>query len=163
MEKKNYVMAREVAVEELNKWFDIMEVPEESRLDIDLDENEEDEENPKKSKESDDIMRERVIRGFMNGSIVLNTNNHIEYTLKEPIKKKDSEDVVLDKLIFRLRYQAFELETNMKGVKPDEFMAMTRAYIATLTKTGKAILGKLSNRDMDMAQAVYTLFTRGEA
>jgi len=165
MEKKKTdkaaVMGRDVAIVELNKWYDFLEVPEDLRLDIDL--NEELEEGETKKKEKDDAMRERVIRGIMSGSIILSEENQLVYTLKEPIKNQVSGDITYSELTFKNRYKAHQLEANMKGVKPEDFLPMTRAYIATLTGVSRSILGQLWNKDMAMAQAVYTLFSRGEA
>lgn len=162
---KENVMSRDVAVQELNKWYDIIEVPEDMRLDVDFGEEEEEiEEARVEKREKDDMMRERVIRAIMAGNLILNEpDKFFVYTLKYPVTKKESEEVVLSKLIFKNRYKAFELESNMKGIKPDEFMPMTRAYIATLTGESKSILSRMYSRDMDVAQAIYTLFTRGGA
>lgn len=155
-------MGREMAIQELNRWYDAIGVPEETRLDVELPEGEEGNEDELiKKREKDDLMRERVIRAIQNGSLILNENNQLEYTLKDPVEGKEG-TIVLSKLVFKNRYRAHELEAQMKGVKPDEFMPMTRAYIATLTGEAKAKLGKMYNRDMEVSQAVYTLFTRGE-
>lgn len=164
MEEK--VMSREVAVQELNKWYDEIGVSEDLRLDVDLGEDEEIEgeaEERTKKREKDDTMRETVLRAMMSGSLILNEEKKLQYTLKDPIFKKDSQEVHTGELIFKNRYRTHELEAQMKGVKPDEFMPMMRAYIATLTGVPKAILGKLYNRDMQVAQAIYSLFSRGEA
>lgn len=171
------IISREMAIKELNDWYDELQVPEDMRLDVDMDEYEDDavegldqdddylkeKAERLKKREKDDIMRERFIRSIMNGSLILNENKELEYTLKYPVEKKDSGEVVLSKLKFKKRYHQFELETQMKGIKPEEFMPMTRAYIATLTGVSKSILGRMLNRDMEVAQAIYTLFTRGEA
>ena len=165
MKTKETIKGREVAINELNQWFDELNVPEDMRLDIDFEaeEGEEIEESRIKKREKDDVMRERVIRQIMNGRLILNDNKQLEYTLVDPVKTKETEEIILSKVVFKNRYRAHELEANMKGVKPDEFMPMTRAYIATLTGVSRSILGKLWDRDMGVCQAIYTLFTRGES
>jgi hypothetical protein len=160
---KESTLGRENAIQELNRWFDEIGVPEDLRLDVDLGEDETDEEVRSKNRERDDIMRERVIRAIMSGNLILNNDNQLEYTLKEKILGKDDNQVVLEKLTFKNRYRTHELEAQMKGVKPDEFMPMIRAYVATLTGISKSILGRMYNRDTEVAQAIYNLFLRGEA
>ena len=150
---KTNAISRDVAEKDLNKWFDKLEVPEDDRIDI----VEEDGEKPK-----DDAMRERVIKTMMTGRLILNEDGLMAYTLKEPLKKESGE-AILTNLTFKLRYREFELENNMKGVNPKDFLAFTRAYIATITGVSKAWLGKLYNADSTALQAVYTLFTRGDA
>ena len=83
MKTKETIKGREVAIAELNTWFDELNVPEDMRLDIDFEaeDGEEIEESRIKKREKDDVMRERVIRQIMNGRLIINTNNQIEYTL----------------------------------------------------------------------------------
>lgn len=150
---KQEQLSRENAISELNRWYDILCVPEESRIDKDNDDDQ----------DKSDVMRERVIRAIQTGSLVLNDKDQMQYTLNEKVCKKDSGEVVIDVLVFKNRYRGFELESNMKGVKPDDFMQMSRAYIATLTGKGKALISRMYNRDLDICQAIYLLFTRGEA
>lgn len=151
--KKDQTIGRDVAVQELNRYYDALEVPEEDRVDIDL-ENEE--------KESDDPMREKVLKAIMAGRVIVEDDGKLTYTLKHPLKK-ESGDIVLEKLTFKLRYREHELEGNMRGVDPKCFLPMTRAYIATLTGVSKSLLGKLYNADSTVLQAIYTLFMRGDA
>ena len=126
--EKTTVVSREIAVTELNKWFDELQVPEELRVDVDLPEDFEDSEDYDiEKREKEDVMRERVIRAISNGTLILNSDSQLELTLKTPLTKKESSEIVLDKLIFKSRYRSFELESNMKGVRPDEFMPMTRS------------------------------------
>ena len=151
---KTNLISRDVAVNDLNKWFDLLEVPEDDRIDI----NEEDGEKAK-----DDPMREKVIKTIMTGRLCLNDEGLMQYTLKHPIRKQESKEIVLATLTFGLRYREHELESNMKGVSPKDFLPFTRAYIATITGVSKSLLGKLYNADSTALQAVYTLFTRGDA
>ena len=152
------VIGRDVATQELNRWFDLMEVPEDDRIVI-----EESDDPEFKAKESNDIMRESMIKAIMKGRLKINDEGVMSYDLKHPLTKKDSGETILSKLTFLLRYRDIDLEINMKGVDTNNYVSMTRAYVATLTGTGKHLLGKLYNTDTDVLRAVYTVFMRGDA
>jgi len=107
-------------------------------------------------------MRERAIKAMMTGRLSCSEEGELSYTLKHPLTT-DKGDVHLAKLDFKLRYREHELEKNMKGVNPKDFLPMTRAYIATLTGVSRGVLGKMLNSDTKVTQAVYNLFIRGDA
>jgi len=173
MMEKGYVKGRDVAEAELNAWFDVLDVPEDMRIDSEDDDNSEFDEiegielsakeksNLSLKKAKKDLQREKVLRAIMKGDLELHGTDLV-YSLKEPLKKKDSGETVLETLTFKNRYREFELRSNMKGVNPSDFLDVIRAYVSTLTNTPGGLLGKLYNRDSEMTQAIYTLFMRGE-
>ena len=153
------VMGRDVAIQELNRWMDLMEVPEEDRIDID----ESDDELKDEAKEKSDIMRERCIKAIMKGRLKVDEEGKMSYDIKHPLTGQDSGTVLLDKVEFKVRYREIDLKINMKGIDTDNHEEMAIAYIATITGKGKHLIGKLYNTDMDVLKAVYTVFTRGDA
>lgn len=168
---------RELAIDELNKYYDQVGVLEENRISpdddlyrelkgtkkVDDEEAEElDESEINDRLEKSDIMRERIIKAIMYGLITVTEEGELVYKLKTPLRGQKTGDLIRDKIRFKPRYFVSEYESNMNGVNIKNTVMYQRALIATISDTSKTQILKFDGKDWSICQAVAVVFMRGD-
>ncbi len=140
MDEKKYVLTEELASEEFAKWAEAM--------DIDV------EESDGEDKDGDSLLRggkKSVVKALMRGSMVLNDDGNLEYTLSCHSKAP----LCGEKLV--LGMPPASVYTGQKGNAGD----MIFGFVSGMTGKDKGYLAKISYADFKVLQAVAGLFLRG--
>lgn len=140
MDEKKYVLTEELANEEFEKWAEAM--------DIDV------EESGGEDKDGDSLLRsgkKSVVKALMRGSMVLNDDGNLEYTLSS----HNRAELCGEKLVL--------------GMPPASVYAFGKgnageaifAFVSGMTGKDKGFLSKISYADFKVLQAVAGLFLKG--
>ena len=166
---------RDFAVDVLNKWFDIIDVPEDERISNNLEgeelseltlvQSEEGEVYDDKSLlliEKSDTHREKMILEIQRGNLILNEETkELIMKLKEPVAKADG-TILYEDLKFKHRYRVSELNAAMKGVNQRDHTAQMGAMVATLTGKSRTLIEQMFNKDYKLAIAIGVNFAKAE-
>jgi hypothetical protein len=138
-------ISRDVAEKELETWFDAKKLDQDERENI----------NPNTEKDDN---KELLIRGFMNGHLVLNPDTFIiTQTLKFP-PVNGSGEVVFKTLEYKYRLNQKEVKGKSIGLKQSDIRGTISAYIAALTGQERNIIDLLDTQDRKVADAIVTYF-----
>lgn len=132
-------VAREVAESEFEKWLDFKKVKDTKR-------------------ESNSKNIETLVESIMDGTLVLNHDNHeFKHNLSFPIKNSEGQ-VTVTELIYKPRLIMREVNKHLKGVKSDDADGRVVAYICALTGKAKGIITELDTEDNSTAQGLAVFF-----
>lgn len=156
---------RDVAIAQLNEFYEARGVFEEDRIVPELTVEELQtfeyisEEEIEKAKEKADILREVIIKALMRRHIVLNAETkQFEYQLQCP-PLKDGEPI-LSVIKFKKRYTAAELANNTVGLKAKDIVRMGYAHVASRCGISRVLFERLMIDDVEVCQAVAAIYDR---
>lgn len=135
-------ISREVAEGEVNAWMDYRKVSTAKRVSL-----------------KDNI--EKMVSSIEDGSLVLNEDKSLSYTLKFPIigeSKEKETPFKIETLTFTPRLQIGVVHRHLQGVKADDLGAFMSCYAAALTGQSKAMIGKLDTDDFEIVNAISGFF-----
>lgn len=128
-------VAREVAEAEIGKWLDYKKISDSRR-------------------ESNKDSIESLVVAVMSGTLVLNDDMNLEYSLNFPI----GEEQKIDKLIFKPRLKVGTVHKHLQGVKATDADGRILAYVAALTSTAKAVVEAIDTEDYAVCTSVAIFF-----
>lgn len=142
---KGAVMAEALAEAELERWFDHRKVKEKARHNIDEDLNK-------------DVMREKMIEGFMYGLLEYNPESgKLHQVLEFPIESEGKSQII-NELVWKPRFRETELTIPMRGVKTNDQSGRMKAYMSAITGVDRIKLGALDYSDYSLAQTIVSYF-----
>jgi len=158
------INGRDVAVAQLNEFYEARGVFEEDRIIAEFDAEEikafeyMSDEEVAEAKELGDPLREVIIRALQRQEIVLNEEHQFEYKLSDPPMKDGSPLIATIK--FKKRYTGAAFLSNTVGVKRDDLMLLNYASIASRCGISTSLFKLLSIDDIEVCQAVAGIYSR---
>lgn len=139
------VMSKEVALKELESWFDYRKMKESIRHNIDDDLDR-------------DVMLDKMVEGFVYGLLVFDPDNgRLIQKLEFPVEN-ESKTVSLSELTWKPRFKDSDLTEPMRGVKNNDSSGRMKAYMQAITGTVKTKLGSLDYSDYSLSQTIVSYF-----
>lgn len=158
------INGRDVAIEELNRFFDARGVLEEDRIQYEL--TKEDREELKYLNESEkkeflekkDTDRELVIKEIQKGNILVSDMGEITQKLKTPISDEDGK-ILCDSLKYKNKdVKVRVLQNQLMGVSQKDNVGLMAARIAARTGTSRHLILALEEDDYSIAISIFGLF-----
>lgn len=132
-------MTRDIAQDHVQRWVDHKNIPQ-SKVEANQD--------------AVDIM----VDAFQDGTFEMDEETFvITHNLRQPILNTEGE-VQVEKLEFKARARAGELQGWMKGIKANDGDGRVQAVIAGLSSTARGIITKLDTVDYSIAQNIAVFF-----
>jgi hypothetical protein len=156
------ILGRDVAIAEYNLLCDMIDLAEDKRIEPTLKESDFEGKNLTKDEiaieiEKSDEVREAIISAIQNGTLEV-TETNVYQKLKTPIKDKEGK-ILMDKLVWEVDYQAYQLAQNTKGLDLEkDLLTVGLALIATRTNQSRVLIGKLFTKDFKLAKNINALF-----
>jgi hypothetical protein len=154
MEKE--VISIEAAAKEWNEFLDSMDarslIPDEEQKNGD--EKQRGEYNARKNS------YDKVVRAISRGVVVIE-NGVITQRLQFPVKAKDNESIVLDKLVFNQRVAVRDREEIFKNINDKdagEALLAQRKFCSKLTGVDMILLGKVDLFDAKVTDQIVSVF-----
>lgn len=146
LKTKDPAISRDVAEKELESWFDYRKVRPDLR-------------DKPNSITGEDTSKEAMINGIMYKQLSFdNKEGNLIQTLSFPVTKKDSGDIVLDKLIFKPRLTRLDVLNAGKGLKPNDFDGKQASYLSAATDIGIGTLNKMDESDRGLSDIITGYF-----
>jgi len=141
---KGAIMSEEVAALELERWFDFRKVKDKARNN--------------KDEDGKDVMREKMIEGFMYGLLTFfPENGHLIQKLEFKIEN-ESKSFSISELDWKPRFQKKDLTACLVGIKTKDTDGRMDAYIAAITGIDRLKLGSMDFSDYSLSQAIVSYF-----
>lgn len=92
------------------------------------------------------------------GVLVVDEDCHLIYELMDPIRDKETGNVVFSELTFKPRIRQYEVTQFLRNVKPNDVDGRISAYISALTGKAPGVVTKLITEDYSVAQNIALFF-----
>lgn len=139
---------KQTAIEEINKWFDIIGY-DESRLS----ETEELPENMTEEAASRKATDEMLLNAVMRGEVVFTEEHELKVNLRTPIKSQEGE-ILHDTLTFRHFVPMYEYNKAVKGLRADDADGRMLATISVFTNVAKSRIDRVPTKTYRILQVV---------
>jgi len=130
-------VAKEVAVQEFERWLSYKGIRDKKRKD-------------------NESFEETIIAAIEDGQLTLD-DDHV-FTLKiTPVKDANGSNV-LESLKFKPRLQVYQLNQKLKGVSANDGDGRVMAYVAAITNENSGVIGLMDTSEYSVCQSIVMYF-----